>query len=210
MMSQSERAHSQAVGLPEFPRLIFLDTNVVENLYSFGQFICEGLLSTEMEQSMLDSGPEFTDDIYALAHIMHLGSRAGWPLATSPGTQNELGDTREPGKRYALIECGNELADYFAYNRGEPQVEVQGPRNSEIPHFISIQRTRMSDLLKALPQERDRRLFIDALELGCDIFLTMDYRTIWRRRGKVKEFGIKIMRPVELFEYVRPWAGLLR
>ena len=65
-------------------------------------------------------------------------------------------------------------------------------------------------LLKALPQERDRRLFIDALELGCDIFLTMDYRTIWRRRGKVKEFGIKIMRPVELFEYVRPWAGLLR
>ena len=68
----------------------------------------------------------------------------------------------------------------------------------------------MSDLLKALPQEKDQRLFIDALELGCDIFLTMDYRTIWRRRGKVKEVGLKVMRPVELVERVRPWTGLLR
>ena len=86
MTRQSERAYSQAVGLPEFPKSIFLDTNVVENLYSFGEFIYEGFLSTEMEQSMLDSGPEFTDDIYALSDLMDLGPRAGWPLATSSGT----------------------------------------------------------------------------------------------------------------------------
>ena len=51
---------SQDLGLPEFPRLIFLDTNIVQHLYSFGEFIYDNSLTQELEEKMSNSGPKFT------------------------------------------------------------------------------------------------------------------------------------------------------
>ena len=209
MTNQSREDDDQATGLPDLPKLIFLDTNIVQNLHSFGEFIFDRVSTPEVEKKLSTLGPRVTDDIYALADFMALGVRAGWPLAVSPETQREFRAIQDPKKRDALTAWEQRLADYFAENFDQSQGETEGSSYSEMTHFTSLQRSRMADLLKAFPDKQDQQLFIDAVERGCDIFLTMDYKTIWQHRDKVKQFGLHVMTPVELLKYVRPWAGLL-
>ena len=83
MTNQSCENHDQATGLPNLPKLIFLDTNVVQNLHSFGEFIYDRVHTPELEKKLSALGPRVTADIYALADFMALGIRAGWPLAVS-------------------------------------------------------------------------------------------------------------------------------
>jgi hypothetical protein len=209
MTNQSREDDDQATGLPDLPKLIFLDTNIVQNLHSFGEFIFDRVSTPEVERKLSTLGPRVTADIYALADFMALGVRAGWPLAVSPGTQREFRAIQDPKKRDALTAWEQRLADYFAENFDQSQGETEGSSYSEMTHFTFLQRKRMADFLQAYPDKGDQQLFIDAVELGCDIFLTMDYKTIWQHRDKVRQFGLQAMRPVELLDYVRPWAGLL-
>ena len=209
MTNQSREDDDQATGLPDLPKLIFLDTNIVQNLHSFGEFIFDRVSTPDLEKKLSTLGPRVTADIYALADFMALGVRAGWPLAVSPGTQREFRAIQDPNKRDALTAWEQRLADYFAENFDQSQGETEGSSYSEMTHFTSLQRSCMADLLKAFPDKQDQQLFIDAVDRGCDVFLTMDYKTIWQHRDKVKQFGLHVMRPVELLEYVRPWAGLL-
>ena len=173
------------LGLPDLPKLIFLDTNIVQNLHSFGEFIFDRVSTPDLEKKLSTLGPRITADIYALADFMALGVRAGWPLAVSPGTQREFRAIQDPNKRDALTAWEQRLADYFAGNFDQSQGEIEGSSSSEMTHFTSIQRSRMADLLKAFPDKQDQQLFIDAVERGCDVFLTMDYKTIWQHRDKV-------------------------
>ena len=193
------------IGVQPLPKLIFFDTNIVQNLHSFGDLIYEHFLPMEMEGKMLRLGQRISDDIFALEQFMALGQRAGWPIAVSANTMDEL----EASNRPALISWGGKLAQYLNYNLAEADEGEAGNSYSELRHFTAIQRLQLSAMLNDMPQESDRQLVIDAREYGCDIFLTMDYKTIWQHRKCADSLGIEIMRPVELLEYIRPWAGLL-
>ena len=193
------------VSLPPFPKLIFFDTNIVQNLHSFGKLIYNHALSEEIERRIITRGPQFSDDIFALEYFMALGQPAGWPIAVSDNTLDEL----QASNRHAPISWGGELAQYFYENFADSEIEDEGNSYSKLSHFTFIQKSRLSEMLRDLPQESDRQLVIDAAECRCDIFLTMDYKTIWQKRKCVDPLGIRVMRPVELIEYIRPWAGLL-
>lgn len=194
------------MSLPPFPKLIFFDTNIVQNLHSFGELVYDHYLSEGVETRIQSRGQQFSDDVYALEHFMALGQRAGWPIAVSSNILNELKASNRP----ALISWGEELRQYFYSNSLEPSVEEVENSYKDLHHFTSIQRTRLAEMLKNLPQESDRQLVIDAREFGYDIFLTMDYKTIWKHRACVEPLGLQVMRPIELMEHIRPWAGLLR
>ena len=92
-----------------------------------------------------------------------------------------------------------ELAEYFDDHYKEWPSTGSGSSYSEITHFTFIQRNQLYEYLNVLPDENDRVLVVDALELGCNVFLTMDYRTIWTHREAVRKLGIHVMRPVEVF-----------
>ncbi len=193
--------------LPQLPRLIFFDTNIVQNLYSFRDLIHDNYLSPEVESKITALGSRSAEDIYALATFRTLGARAGWPIAISPRTLDEIEATPRK-KRYELFLFGQDLSTYSSSSLYPVEDEVEASIYN-FNRFTYSQRRRLSDMLKVLPQESDRQLIIDARELGCDIFLTMDYRTIWKHRDEVKRLGVLVMRPVELLEYIRPWVGLL-
>ena len=55
----------------------------------------------------------------------------------------------------------------------------------------------MFEYLAVLPDEEGRILLVNALDLGCDVFLTMDYRTVLPHREMVGKLGIRVMRPRE-------------
>ncbi len=209
-VDQSDDLNAQRDGLPQFPKLIFLDTNMVQNLHVFGELVYDRRSSPEAESKLRAKGARFADDIRAMADFVALGIRAGWPIAVSSRTLQELDATPQRTKRHALTALGKEFATYFASSLDNGQTGEEGSAYSEIRHFTFIQRCRLSDLLKVMPQEEDRQLVIDAIECGCDIFLTMDYKTIWRHRQVINRLGIKVMRPTELLEYVQPWVALIR
>lgn len=196
--------------LPKFTQLIFLDTNIVQNLHTFGEFIYDNYLAPEMAAKLSARGSRFAEDIRALSDFISLAQRAGWPIAVSSRTLGELGATTRRDKGVALVGWGRELAYYFTSNIEEPQEEPVGSSYSEITNFTYTQRRYLSNVLKKLPDEGDRQLIVDALEYGCDVFLTMDYRTVWRHRKEVARLELQVMRPIEFMDYVRPWAGLLR
>ena len=76
MTNQSREDDDQATGLPDLPKLIFLDTNIVQNLHSFGEFIYDRVSTPDLEKKLSTLGPRVTADIYALADFMAL--QAGW------------------------------------------------------------------------------------------------------------------------------------
>ncbi len=202
MTTYSDRASKRDLRSPEFPGLIFLDTNIVQNLRQFGEFIYDNSHSPEMERRVSAKGSRFAEDISALAHFMALGRRANWPIAVSPRTLGEIEAIPQPGKRLDVVNWGVELAHYFSSNFKELQDLAEKPSYADLTRFTFSQRERLSELLRILPQDSDRQLIIDALEYSCDIFLTMDYRTLWRYRDEVERLGIKVMRPVELLDYM--------
>lgn len=208
-MQISDYALLEAPQLPKLPRLIFLDTNIVQNLQTFGELFYDNSLSSESEAKIAKLGERGSADIFALADFMALGHRGGWPLTVSSRTVEELKATQRR-KRMDLINWGMEWETYYRYNLQESPTQSESNSYVDLDHFTFTQRNRLREWLRVLPQESDRQLIIDALELGCDIFLTMDYKTIWRHRADIGKLGIKVMRPIELLDYIGPWIGLLR
>ena len=197
-------------GLPPYPKLIFFDTNIVHNLSTFGELIYDHFLSDDMERKISKLSQQLSDDVFALEDFMEIGQRAGWPIALSANTRDELAVTPQASKRVRLLDWGKELTFYFQENFDDLDADSGEPSFRKVVHFTYMQRIGLAALLNDLPQESDRQLVIDAKEYGCDIFLTMDYKTIWRHRACVEPLGIRVMRPVELMEHISPWAGLLR
>lgn len=178
--------------------LTFLDTNVVQNLHTFGEFIYRGNFSPQDEEKL--SNPRIREDIFALRHLATMGRRFGWPLAVSLTTKVEFGAIMDPDKRRSRVSWWGELAEYFDDHYKEWPSPESGSSYSEITHFTFMQRNQLYEYLNVLPDETDRVLVVDALELGCNVFLTMDYRTIWKHREAVRRLGINVMRPVEFLQ----------
>ena len=195
--------------LPKLPKLIFFDTNIVQNLHSFGEFVYDNYLEPKISSRIVARGPQFTEDVYALADFIALGQRLGWPIAVSPMTLRELEATPQASKSAELFSWGWEWFEYFTSNFDSSLEDRRALYYNELSHFTFLQRSRLSELLKFVPQEADRQLIIDAIEYKCDVFLTMDYKTIWCHRDKIRRFGLQVMRPVELLDHINPWVGIL-
>ncbi len=209
MRTHNARNPQRGRSVPKYPRLIFLDTNIVQNLHTFGEFIYDNALERAMDTKLSTAGPRIAEDVHALGEFIRLGQRAGWPLAVSSRTLRELEATTRLDKRVELVRWGGELADYFMSRFDQCLEGTTESLYRELTPFTFIQRLYLSSVLTNLPDENDRQLVIDALEYGCDIFLTMDYRTLWRYRVEVGRLGLQVMRPVEFMDYIRPWTGIL-
>ena len=185
----------------ELARRVFLDTNVVQNLASFGEYFYDGYLSPEAEEQIFTRGNRFTDDIEALASWVGLTQRGGWPIAVSQRTFLELDAIPNGTKRFRLLQWAGELKGYFStfaasYVESEDD-PYPGVRVS--PESISF-----------LPDYGDAVLVSEAIELGCSDFLTMDYKSILPYRDRIRHMGLEVLRPVEFMERLKPWTGLLR
>lgn len=186
--------------------LTFLDTNVVQSLHTFGEFIFDGYLSPESGERLSNlcacskRRPCMVEDIHALRDLAMLAQRSGWPLAVSSTSAVELGAVQNQDKRNDLLSWWGELEDYFWENYEGSLSDESGSAYSEITHFTHLQRHWLYEYLHTLPDSNDRLLIVDALELGCNVFLTMDYKTIWAHRDAIRRIGIHVMRPSEFLQ----------
>lgn len=195
------------ISLPPLSRLIFFDTNVVQNLWSFGEFVYDNYLSPEAAAKLQNLGQQVAEDVEALATLMQLGRRGGWPIAVSQRTLDELDRISDSNKRHHVAAWGWEIADYFAENLRSGMGFNSSEKGIYQRYAVELYE---NNRLGFLPHVNDRLLLLDAIALGCDVFLTMDYRSIWKFQTQIAELGISVMRPVELLRHIEPWADLLR
>jgi len=208
MTSSVDESPPSDRSLPDIPRLVLMDSNIVQNLALFGDFIYENGPVTDVDNRLRSKGQDIRDDVLALAQLMDLGRRGGLPLVISPRTVDELAATKDPVKLEQLMFCSTEWAHYSSGLLEAVAEESASSMSSRAIHLNPRQRRYVAGLMTSLRDEGDRQLMVDALELGCDAFLTMDYK-IWDARDSIRRFGIRVLRPIELMNEMRPLAGLL-
>jgi hypothetical protein len=171
------------------PRRIFLDTNVVNALVKFASPIFEGAPLDEPVDDLL------AEDIESLMHIVAVGGRGQWTFISSSTMLQELSQTRAAATREALLNYGVELMEAL----------------TEDDHAFREDFSRRllnSGLLNAMPDAPDRRLYAEAIAMGCDAFCTRDRATIVSRRDLLPKTVTRIITPREWWEAIKPWGGL--
>ena len=173
----------------EGPGPIFLDTNVVQALATFGSYIYDRSLTDELRRKMVSHGSRYTADIEALAKLIPVLQRMSWPLVVSPVTLLEH-------REYLRLDWDIALFDYFVSSATAAQLRLlnAGTTPDQVPLPLEGQ---VPTELDFLPDANDRALIDDALSFDCKWFLTLDYRSIWRFRDRLAHFGIKVVTPSE-------------
>lgn len=72
-------------------------------------------------------------------------------------------------------------------------------------HDLLLRRTRITNPRKRAALAMDARYLAACANHRCDIFLTVDYKSLWLHRGALRrEWGLKVQRPAELYRALNP------
>jgi hypothetical protein len=179
----------------ELPIRVFLDTNVVQNVLVFGQYIYLNHLSKPRERQLLLKGERFRGDIESLKSVLTPVSRSPVQGIISELTIEELHLTANRRKRKSLEKWGFKLLEYSA----SIAVDVRRPRLTAVDGWLT----------DFIPSRNDRRLLYESLVTECQAFITMDYHTILRFRELLRKEGLRVLSPTEYWDALSPWWRIL-
>jgi len=180
--------------LKDVPLKVLLDTSVVQNLLTFGEYIYDNYLSKELSQKLSKLSNDLKGDIEALRTIFGPTLRSPVIPIISTLSLNELGRTFDNQKRQSLLGWGFELLDY--------SINVAGYE----PSSLSPEQTLLSDFLS---DKIDRLLLGECRRAGCQAFITMDYKTILRFRDRIRNGAhVNVLSPSKWWSLLRPWWSL--
>jgi len=162
------------------PQRTFFDTNIIQNILDYNLFN-EETINENVILSPNQSRKQ--DDLNALKLIYLSNIRGNFQFIISNRIVNELIDS----KKAKLINWGFEFLDYSS-----SFFKINGIGKLQ-PNLMFL-------------KTKDRYLILDALNMGCEVFLTMDYKTLWNKRNKIG--SIKVMRPLELCTQLKPYISL--
>lgn len=171
----------------DIPGRVFLDTNVVNLIVKFAPEIFE-------DEPIDASLPlERRRNIEALHHIFAVGQRMGWPLYASATTLREVSETPDEELKQSLVQYVLQLIN---------------PAGEDADWADELGRKLSESSLVDLPDASDRELLGNAIGLGCDAFVTADFRTILSRRQRLPRLPLRILSPVDWWFQIKPWGGL--
>ena len=185
------------MSLDDFRRLpleVFFDTNVVQNLLKFGEYIFEHVDSVETQAILARKGNMFREDIESLAEFLFPVHRTPVKPVISELTLYELSKTPIDEKRKRLTRWGVRLLGYSQ--------EVR--QHTGLPK-LSIRDGSLGDFL---PDRMDRMLLYESKRAGCNAFITMDHSTVLRYKDQLRHEGLLVLSPKEYWEKLRPWYPL--
>jgi hypothetical protein len=178
----------------DIPVRIFLDSSILQTLQAYGEFIYENFELDAGDRILRD--PAGADKLEALRCIMEVGQRAQFEFALS---DNSFTEVRARGDaRYLLW-----AYDVLAYCE---ECLASAPSRAVNPNAVAAIDTSSYNYLGS----GDRALLRDALLLGCDSFLTMENRLPKNADHIRRTLGIRVLTPIDMWELLKPWAGLFR
>lgn len=150
--------------------------------------------------ALMPAGKRLLRDIHTLPTLLKLAEKTAFLAVVSPRGIEEL-DTS--GGSHA-IDWATQMVEYSLENLREA-----GEADRTELLYTKSEALAESNFLSFLPQRTDRLMVADALCLGCDGFLTTDYRTILKFKSQLfKSTGLTAFSPYEYWKVLRKWAAL--
>jgi hypothetical protein len=180
--------------LVKLPLKVLLDTTVIQNILTFGEYIFENWLSPELEAKLHALPETLQMDIHALRNIIEPRTRTPVIPIISDLSLHELSLTGDPEKCARLLQWGFDLLEYSDRMR-------ESNRSS-----LTSEQTVLSDFL---PGRIDRLLIGECKWIGCQALITMDYRSILKfRRELLQNDRVTVLSPSEWWKLLEPWFPL--
>ena len=178
----------------DIPRRIFLDSSALQTLQDYGEFLYEKepLAATDR----IHRDPKGIAKLEALRLIMQVAERAPFEFALSRTSFIEVhgkGDFR-------YIQWAYDVLDHWL-----ACLEESGEPSGNSAALAAINSNSYGYL-----GEGDRALLRDAIGLDCDAFLTMENKLPKNASHIERTLGVRVLSPIEFWEYLQPWAALFR
>jgi len=177
-------------GFENLPSRIFLDSSILQNIHTYGEFIWDNV--------EMDISEQIKGNIESLKSIMMVMIRANFEFALS---NNSIREIQEKNDSHYL-QWAYEVLDYWINC-------IKAYRESK--SFTG----KGENILRQLNEKefgylsrKDKALMFDTIALECQVFLTMDIR-LWKNKKHLEsKINIKILQPYEYWELLRPYASL--
>ena len=186
-MNQDDNAVSAWVSLP---RRLYLDTSTLQTLYDFGGVIWEGEPFEPSGRAATVEG--LAEDLSALRMIFLVNERAMFEFVVTEASLREVQGRDEPRYTQWVYDV---LDTWLVQSEGEE------------PH---VPRSTFADARFGMISIKDRRLLQDAVDWGCDAFLTMERRLPTAADFIERMSGLRVVRPSAYWRLLAPWAALYR
>lgn len=178
---------------------VFLDTNIVWNLHSFSEEIYD---NTDFDEGIVLSkiGKRGLEDLEALRKLTQVAERYGSiEFVTAESTLSELGRKMHDNKGIDRIRWGFELFNWWL-----EEISINYPEEDFNKYEKLAQDIFMSNRLYFLHDSEDEILILNAVARNCGVFLTMDYKTIWNLKNRIKAVvPLSVSKPLEYWNYVK-------
>lgn len=183
----------EQVPFDSLPQRIFLDSSVLQMLQDYGGQIWENeLLESEDRIYDIPYGPA---TIESLRRIFFVNQRANWQFALSANSLQEVAQKRD--RRY--LQWAYDVLDHW-----QVCLEESGPLSPERQSLGA----KLSLPIFNYLGEGDRLLIFDAVYLGCDAFLTCDFKLAKNSHHIFSQLSILVMTPIDYWNMLKPWARL--
>jgi hypothetical protein len=170
------------------PRRIYLDTSTLQNLYEFGGVVFEEEPFEPLGRAAKVKGLD--EELDTLRKIFRVNERASFEFVITEANFREV--TQRGNPRYTQWV-------YDVLDTWLVQAEGEGPPDLG---------TQLDDRRFGMISVKDRRLLQDALDWGCDAFMTMERRLLTAAAFIERQTVLRIMRPTTYWKLLEPWAAL--
>jgi hypothetical protein len=178
----------------DIPHRIFLDSSTLQTLQDYGGFLYENEQLAMTDPIYRD--PKGVTKLEALRLIMQLAERAPFEFALSRNSFIEVhakGDSRYLQWAYDVLDHWLAGLEEVGDLRGNP-----------------VALTAIDSISYSYLGKGDRALLEDAIALECDTFLTME-NNLTKNAGHIERtLSLRVLSPIEMWEYLQPWAALFR
>ena len=177
-----------------FPTRVFLDSSIIQTLHVYGEFIFENAEVKEDDPIFLDS--KGIEKLECLRKIMQCMQRTPFEFALSTNSIKEALRKNDPG----YMPWVYELIDYWLIN-------YERSKNKKYcKNKMSILMSNSFNYLSS----GDRELIIDAVNLDCDSFLTMENKLPRNSHHLEHKLLIRVLTPITFWENFRTYADLYK
>jgi hypothetical protein len=169
------------------PRRVYLDTSTLQTLYDFSEVVFEAVPFRPRGRAAGIEG--FADELEALRYVFFVNERAQFEFAVTCASLREVAARDWPAFTRWVLDV---LDTWLIQSEGETVVP-----------WATFDDRRFDNI-----SVKDRRLLQDALDVGCDGFLTMERRLPTQADFIERSTGLRVMRPTTYWSMLSPWAAL--
>jgi hypothetical protein len=165
---------------------IFLDSCTLQALQDYGEFVFENVepLPTNRTWDI----PGHFDDLDALRSIMVLVERGSFEFALSDHSFEEIRDRGDA----SYLQWAHDVLDHW-------QACLEGSGGEAFDGSGRIRALLLDGSSFGFLGAGDRQLLRDAVELECDVFLTIEQRLPKNAEYVWRKLGIRLLRPTQLW-----------